>query len=516
MDKIKFSFLGRKFLSLISLKGKGQVRFKMHPDPSGLELFGWAGTATLIMALLLLSGCTKIAATGERHFSLVGEEQEVQMGAESDEEIIETMGLYPSPELQNYVQALGARLAAATERPDLPWTFRVVDDNVVNAFALPGGYVYITRGIMARFENEAQLAGVLGHEIAHVTAKHAVIRLSRSMLAQLGFGIARVVEPGLEPFAPLAGAGLQLLFLKYSREDETEADLLGIRYMARVEENPRELMDVMAMLARNSAAEKKGVMPQWASTHPLPENRLEVIGEQLQTVPAKKYEPVERESYLRRLEGMVYGDDPREGYTRDNLFYHPTLRFRLDFPAGWEILNQKRVVVAISPERQATIQMTLAKLSSSAEGIKALFGKEGIAGQSAEQVTINGLPAATGTFLARTDKGVIAGRAMFIEYAGRIYQLVGYSLQPQWRQFAGDIRQTMESFAELTDPKFLQVEPYRLAVVQIEAPVTLADWYRANPAPVQLEEIARLNQMEADDLLAPGRLLKTVVGGPPD
>ncbi len=182
----------------------------------------------------LSTGCTTVKATGEQRLNLVGEEQEIQMGRDADVQIVATMGLYPDAGLQSYVKALGERIAATTERPKLPWTFRVVDDDVVNAFSLPGGFIYVTRGILSTLNNEAELAGVLGHEIGHVTAMHSVIRISETQLTQLGLGVAGAVAPGLQSYLGLAGVGLQLMYLKFSREDELQADGLGVRYMVDV------------------------------------------------------------------------------------------------------------------------------------------------------------------------------------------------------------------------------------------------------------------------------------------
>lgn len=486
-------------------------RFREKPIP--LHRFTLvASILFLLTAALALTGCATVAATGERHLALIGEGQEIEMGAQSDAEIVQTLGLYPDEHLQNYVQDLGARIAVTTERPDLPWTFRVVDDDTVNAFALPGGYIYVTRGILAHFENEAQLAGVLGHEIAHVTAKHSVIRLSRAILARTGLGIARIIAPELEQFAPLAGAGLQLMFLSYSRDDEIEADLLGVRYMENVAENPRELIEVMAMLARASEGREGGMIPEWASTHPLPENRRDLIREQIQGLKDNTFRPVERDSYLARLDNLVYGKDPKAGFTRNTVFYHPGLKFRYDFPPRWRILNQEQVVIGFSPEKKAAIQITLSGRKTLREAVGAFYQQKGIQTGRAQEERINSIPAVAVPFQARAREGVIQGLAAFFAYGGRIYQIIAFSGASVWPQYAEDVRRSMASFAELTDPALLAVEPNRLEIVTVDRPTTLRAYYNRFPIPVGLEEIARLNQMQPGDRLEPGRLLKIVTG----
>src|SRR5690606_471691 len=317
--------------------------------------------ALLLATTLLFAACVRNPATGQRQFSLISEAQEIQMGREYDAQIVASLGLYPDTALQRYVQELGSRLAATSERPHLPWTFRVLDDPVVNAFALPGGYIYVTRGILAYLGSEAELASVLGHEIGHVTARHSVSRMSTQQLAQLGLAVGVLLRPELESVAGLANAGLSVLFLKYSRDDERQSDDLGLRYMRRGGYDPREMADVFAMLESVSSAEGGGRVPEWLSTHPDPGNRRDRIERQVAALPPDSQSGrVERESFLRRLNGLVFGDNPREGFFRGNEFLHPELAFRFSFPAGWSTSNQKSAVVAVSPNQDAVVQITLA------------------------------------------------------------------------------------------------------------------------------------------------------------
>src|SRR5439155_757503 len=179
------------------------------------------------------AACATNPATGAKQLSLVSESQEIQMGREYDREVTASIGLYPDSALQRYEQQFGSRLAATSERPGLPWSFHVVDDPVVNAFALPGGFIYVTRGILAHLNSEAELAGVVGHEIGHVTARHIASRMTKQQLAQVGLVVGSIASPQLERYAGLASSALNVLFLKYSRDDESQADHLGLRYMRR-------------------------------------------------------------------------------------------------------------------------------------------------------------------------------------------------------------------------------------------------------------------------------------------
>src|SRR5512134_1704571 len=201
-------------------------------------------------AVALVIACATNPATGRKQLMLVSEAQEIAMGKEADQEAVAAYGLYPDPKVQAYVNELGQRLAKASERPSLPWSFKVVDDASVNAFALPGGYIYVTRGIMTHLRSEAELAGVLGHEIGHVTGRHSAQQMSQQQLAMGGLLIGMVAVPELQQYGGLVQQGLGLLFLKFGRDDENEADQLGLRYMTREAYEPRELLEVFGVLDR--------------------------------------------------------------------------------------------------------------------------------------------------------------------------------------------------------------------------------------------------------------------------
>lgn len=461
-----------------------------------------------------LAGCQTVAATGERRLNLISESQEIQMGREADQQIVASMGVYSNPQLEEYVEAMGQKIAAATERPNLPWTFRIVDDDVVNAFALPGGFIYVTRGILTTLTNEAELAGVLGHEIGHVTAKHSVIRISEAQLAQLGLGVASIVSPGLQNYLPLAGIGLQLMFLRFSRADESQADELGVRYMAGIGEDPRQLISVMQTLDAVSKAQGGGAIPEWLSTHPTPANREKELTEAMQVlgVGEQQFEPVNRDGYLRRLSGMVYGKNPREGYSKGSTFYHPDLQFLFIFPQDWKIVNQKEAVIGVSPQQDAAIQISLAKESTVAAAAQGLFNQQGVTPQGVRQISVNGFPAETGTFTAQTDQGVLQGQATFLSYGGRVFQILGYSGQPNWSRYAGVVQDSLYSFNRLTDPQALSVQPMRLQVQEVSQRMTLREFNDRNPSPIPIEELALINQAQPDTVLEAGQLIKRITG----
>jgi predicted Zn-dependent protease len=465
---------------------------------------------SLLLALLALPRCQTVPATGESRLSLISTAEEIRIGRDADSQISSTMGIYENEPLEIYVRELGLRMAAVSERPQLPWSFRILDDDVVNAFALPGGFIYVTRGILAHCNSEAELAGIIGHEIGHVTARHSVIKLSRMQLTQLGFGLLEQALPESEGLGMLAGIGTQLLFLKFSREDELQADELGVRYMVRIGEDPRSLIDVMAMLERVSLAQGGGTMPQWLSTHPTPGNRQANLAELIEPLDESAFNPVDMAGYVRRLDGLVYGKNPRQGYTEGDLFLHPELRFQLRFPGGWQISNQKTMVTAVSPDQQAAIRLSLAEASSVQAAADDFFASPGILAEGGRSVEVHGNPGRIGDFTLQTDQGPLRGTALFVEYGRRIYQIVGYGTAAAWAGLAPGIRDCLLSFAELTDPAALSVQPLRLQIVSPRPGTTLRSYYEQRGSPLALSELVLLNRLEADEQIPDGRLIKWV------
>ena len=233
-------------------------------------------------------GCARNPVNGKSELSLVSGSQEIQMGQEGAKEVSQTIGLYNDAKVQSYVADIGKRMAAESERPNLPWEFHVVDDASVNAFAIPGGFIYVTRGLMSTINTEAELATVVGHEIAHVTNRHSVQQISKAQLAQLGLGIGSILSSDIAKFGQLAGAGLSLLFLKYSRDAENQADQGGFRYALEQNYDVREMPKVFQTLGRISETGGGGKLPEWLATHPDPGNRIKHIEKMLDTVPLSK------------------------------------------------------------------------------------------------------------------------------------------------------------------------------------------------------------------------------------
>lgn len=474
----------------------------------------------LWLALIALSvgvgiaSCALNRATGERHLNLIGESQEIAMGQQADSQIVASLGLYSNPALQRYVQEIGANLAKTSERPNLPWTFRVVDDPVVNAFALPGGFIYVTRGLMVYVKNEAELSGVIGHEIGHVTAQHSVHSMSSQQVTQLGITAGMMIEPKLQRYGQYLNAGLGLLYLKFSRDDESQADRLGFRYMVRAGNDPRQMIRVFDMLNRVGQASGSGGLPEWLETHPNPENRSADFQKEIDTLKLSLSRlTVNQDSYLTRIDGMVFGQNPRDGFFRNNRFYQPDLEFEFAFPSGWQTVNQKEAVAALSSNQDAVVQITLAKGTSREEAAQQFFGQEGMQSERRETGNLNGLPAISAKFRAQTEQGVLQGKVAFVEYNGYTYQLLGYTTEQLWAKYQNVIVGSMASFRRLTDAKMLQVQPMHLKIITVRTPSTLGELAKQEGSPVQLETLAIINQTDANAGFKVGDRVKMVIGG---
>jgi predicted Zn-dependent protease len=466
-------------------------------------------------ALAAAVACATNPATGKRQLMLVSESQEIAMGKEADQQAVSSYGLYDDPKVQAYVSDLGQRLAAKSERPGLPWSFKVVDDAAVNAFALPGGYIYVTRGIMAYLRSEAELAGVVGHEIGHVTGRHSASQMSKQTLAMGGLVVGMVVAPELQQFGGLAQQGLGLLFLKFGRDDENQADELGVRYMTRESYDPREMLAVFGVLDGVTRAQGGGRMPDWLSTHPDPGNRTEHIRRQIQETGVKG-SVVGRDDYLRRIDGMVFGENPREGFFRQSTFYHPDLRLQLTFPAGFQTQNQKQAVVGVSKSQDALVGLTLAQGTSPEAAARRFLSQQGVQAGQASRETVGGMPAYTAVFDAATEEGTLRGAVSFVSYDGKIYRIIGYAPASRFSSYQRAFEQTIRSFARLTDRRYLDVQPKRLELVTLQREMALPEFARQFPSTIEVATLGLINGVSGDGMLPRGKAKRVVGGRLPD
>jgi predicted Zn-dependent protease len=471
-------------------------------------------TILCLLTFCLGSGCSVNPATGERQFVLISESQEIALGKESAEQVRETMALVDDPELQAYVERLGQTLAAASERPELPWSFAVVDDPTPNAFALPGGPVFVTRGLLTLMDSEAELVSVLGHEIGHITARHSAAQISRAQLAQLGLGLGVVLVPELQSYGDLAGFGLNLLMLKYSRDAERQADELGFRYARAEGYDLSEMADVFVALQRAGELEGQNAIPNWLATHPAPEERIKAVEARLQTLPEDPFEAsVGRAEFLGMLDGLAFGENPRNGFFRGNVFYHPELAFQLDIPAGWQRQNLARALMGLSERRDAAFQLTLVEGETAGDALRRFAGQQGLQTGWTSREAINGIPAAVVGFQAEAQQDAIAGYAAFYEWGGQVYQLVAYTSAQALPDYQDTFQKLIASFAPVKDRSILNVKPPVIKITALPRPMSLTEFARWSESPVPLEQLALINQVQNVDAKIPaGTLLKQVRG----
>ena len=468
----------------------------------------------MAIALIAVGGCATNPVTGKRELALISEQQEVQIGKQAAAEATQQMGLVHDAALQQYVSSIGMVLAKHSERPELPWEFHVIDDPTPNAFALPGGPVFVTRGLVTLMNSEAQLATVVGHEIGHVTARHSVNQMSKQQLAQLGLGLGAVLVPGADQLAGLASEGLGLLFLKYGRDDERQADELGFRYALDDGYDVREMGKVFLSLERSSELEGAQKIPNWAATHPAEPERIANVEKRVAAL-GESYKPgrVGGPEYLQRVNGLAYGENPRNGFFREGTFYHPEMKFELTVPANWKTQNGATAVEAINPQQNGAMQLTVAGKGSPEQAAQQFRQQQGLEAGEASRESFHGVPSVVAPFQAQTDQGTVVGFAAFLGYGGTTYQLVTYAASQAFQQNESTFRQIIRSFKPLDDPKILNVQPPKVEVVKLDRAMSLAQFAQQRGGGLPIERLAVLNQIEDPNATLPmGTLLKRVAG----
>jgi predicted Zn-dependent protease len=474
-----------------------------------------APMALLMSSALLLSGCSVNPATGQNQLNFYGEASEIQMGREADAEIVSSVGLYDDPLLQEYVSDLGMEIAAKSERPNLPWSFKILDDPAVNAFALPGGFVYVTRGLMTHLGSEAELVAVLGHEAGHVTARHGVNQMSKQILATVGLGVVVLANPDLEDWAVLGELGLGLVFLKYSRDDERQADDLGLRYAVRTGYDPHQMPEVFRVLDALSKVEGAGRLPNWLSTHPDSGVRAKRIEDEVAALDGDfSNAKIERDSYLQRLDGMVFGENPREGYFQGNAFVHPDLRFRIEFPDGWETANQRDAVTAAEPDGKAMVQVSLSEKGTRDEAEEEFFSEAGVTQDKTWEKKVHGLPASWSRFEYSDETTERRGTVAFVEYGENIFQVMALSETAGWDELKDTLEETISTFSRLDDPTALQSRPNKLKVVRLNHDMTIESFAKQYPSDVPIATVALINHVALGGTLKKGQIAKRVVAQP--
>ncbi len=485
----------------------------------------------VLMVCLLVSACSiqESAITGDRRAYGYSWEQEIQIGEEVDQEIQEHYGLYDNNALQQYVGKIGQEMLAVSHmrRADTPthyqeteFFFRLLDSPVVNAFALPGGYIYVTRGLLSHLDNEAQLAVVLGHEIGHVAARHASQRAFEQQLGQIaliGGAVAGELFLGI-PGGNILGLGsmaAELLFLSYSRDNERESDRLGVEYASMGNYKSAEGAAFFKSLERMSAQAGQSI-PNWQATHPDPAERASSIPKLAEEWRAKGYEQtiVNTDEYMGMLSNMIYGDNPREGFTRDGHFYHPEMKFQFSYPDGWQVINQRSLVAVVNKEQNAVSIMTLDSKSAGAEAsVNKFLNQEGITTIGKSSASSSGLSAFQAEATGQTQDGTQLKFYLYsIEYSSMIFRFVNYTTLDSYDAYGPRFKELTSDFKELTDSGILNMQPVRLQAFKTTRSGTFQSFLPSDLGSLVIavspEDIAIMNQVELDATIESGTWIK--------
>lgn len=499
------------------------------PQSTRPSLHCWCRRLCTFTALAL-TGATGFAASepslidGQKKSYGYTWQQEMKLGAESDKEITEEMGLYDNPALQEYVAAVGQRVLTGSQfnDPKAPeiyrntkFTFRIIDSPVVNAFALPGGYVYVTRGLLSHVQNEAQLAVVLGHEIAHVAARHSSQQARRSQWGQLGVIAGAILgQKVLGDKMPNIGQNIlqgggqaaRMFLLRYSREAEHESDHHGVNYAARVGYAAGDSARFFQSLQRISLAEGKS-LPSWQSSHPDPGDRAQRVQQLAAAHP--QADNVGEGEYLRHIEGLIVGENPREGFARNGVFYHPELRFQMPVASGWKLDNQKAAVVMAEPNGKALMGLKLAAGARAREAAQQFAQQSKIQVVASGDTQVNGLPATVIIGQGRTEQGTLGVWNAFIEMDGKVYSLLGYAPENAFEQMRPTFESVAAGFSPLRDQSLAAVQPARLKIVRADRSAPFASFVPTSlPPDLNAEEVAIMNQITLNDSVTEGRMIK--------
>ena len=465
-----------------------------------------------VLVCCLAASCAVNPVTGKKELSLISEQQELAIGKETDDQVRGQYGVYSDDRMTGYMTTSGKVLAEHSHRPNLVYHFAVLDSPVINAFAVPGGYVYLTRGILALMNSEAEMAVVLSHELGHVNARHSMKKMSQMILFQAGLAIGSAISDTFAKISGIAGIGVSLLFLKFSRDDEREADALGVAYARSAGYDPSRMVDFFHSLERMGDLSGKNTLPGFLSTHPLTKERISNVRALLQASDDKLI--VRDEEYSRRIEGLIYGDDPRQGFVEGNAFYHPQLRVTCGFPDDWKVRNAPAQVTILSPDDEAAIVLQAEKSPDSLASYakKKAASLDGGQFVNEQSVNINGLSCVHQVFdVVKPEKETLRVQFSFIRKGEQIYTFSALSKAINFKRHAPEFDRIVGSFQELKDPAHLNKQPRRMKLVRADGTQNLRELFeRAGMKKDLWPSFAVMNGFGQEAVPPKGRLIKTV------
>lgn len=472
----------------------------------------------ILGSAILLASCTVNPATGEQQFTgLLPAGQEASVGASEHEKVRQTYGEFVSGPIAEYVSSIGQKVAANTERTDVQYKFYVIDTPIVNAFAVPGGYIYISRGLLALANDEAELAGVIAHEIGHITGRHAAARMSQGVLVGLGAAILSAAT-GSNAVGQVANVGSDLYIKSYSRSQEDQADELGVRYLARAGYDPKQMaeflhsLDAQTKLDQKIAGKSEGDGYNYFSTHPVTADRVSHA-----TALAAAYPTgsgiVNRDVYLSMINGLTYGDSEDQGFVRGENFYHPKMGFTFSVPKGFTIANNPNELIATNPQG-AVIILDSGRDDQGRDPLQYLTDNwmKDKPPTGAENVTINGMRAATAAFAGTANGKSVIIRVVAIEWKpGQFFRFQMAVPQNAGTDVVEGLKRTTYSFRAMTDAERASIRPMKVRTMTAGAGDTFESLSTRMAFPTYKEERFRVLNGVAGNALTSGQIYKVVV-----
>jgi len=477
----------------------------------------------VLLVLALLGACTRNPVSGRPELTVMSAAEERRIGAEQAAEVARTIGLVDDPRLGSYVQEVGRRLAARSPRGDVTYTFAVVDMAEPNAFALPGGEVFVSRGLLVLANSEDELAGALGHEIGHVAARHAARRVTRAaplaLITALGATVTGLVSPAVGGL--LGGVGElanSALLAPYSRDQEREADRVGQEIVAGAGYDPAALSTFLHTLEREEALHRDRARA-WSffATHPPTPERVATTAQEAAHLSRAASAPITASDadFLAHLDGLSVGPSAHDGVFEGATFRHPELDFAIRLPAGWKAANGRSAIGAVAPDSGAIVLLDATTGTDPVEAERK-FEKEVRSGPlpDTEKLTIAGLPAVHAAAVIDSRRGPLALDLTWIAYAGRVYRVTGVAPSGRAEEFRAAWRETAASFRPLTTSERRAIRETRLRIARARHGETIGDLVRRTGSAWNAEEAAVANGVAPGDALAGGRPIKVAMTEP--
>jgi predicted Zn-dependent protease len=474
--------------------------------------------------LVALTACATNPATGRREIVFMSKEREAEIGRQESAQVEQEMGIVDDPALEAYVATVGERVARQSPRQEMPYRFQIVDMPEPNAFALPGGYVYVSRGLLVIANSEAELTNVIGHEVAHVAARHAAQREAAAVpvgiLTVLGTIAAGLIGGGqaAQAVGQLGQTAGQGVIASYGRDQEREADQLGQDYAAKAGTDPEAMADFLRTLENATRLERPDHrLPSFFDSHPSTPERVAAATSNATALPFTPKPDIARshEEFLRKLDGLVVGQDADEGVVDGSRLLHPYLGFQVRYPEGWRIQNTRSAVVAIAPNREAALVLELDGPARNAREAAAIFlRRNNLQVVEAGSVQLSSGDGFRALVAMPSQRGPTAADLTWIPFDGRIYRLTGLASGSSYRPYQGAFASVARSFRSLTPQEIRGIRESRLRIVPARAGETLDQLAARTGSSWKVEEMAVANALPRSGRLQAGQLVKVAIPEP--